>query len=72
MRFGEKSARSIRQKEISFNKVLLLRILMNKQDITSDFKIYDIHKIREYNSEYLNNLPIEEQAFQRVRLFFFR
>ena len=35
---------------------------MNKPDITPNFTIDDIHKIREYNYEQTKNLPIKEQC----------
>ncbi|MBO4728854.1 MAG: hypothetical protein J5631_10575 [Spirochaetaceae bacterium] len=35
---------------------------MNKPDISPDFTIDDIHKIREYNYEQTKNLSVEEQS----------
>ena len=35
---------------------------MNNPDISKDFTIEDIHKIREYNWEQTKNLPANEQA----------
>ncbi|MBO7639293.1 MAG: hypothetical protein J6S91_09990 [Treponema sp.] len=35
---------------------------MTELEITKDFTIDDIHKIREYNYEHIKNLPQAEQA----------
>ena len=35
---------------------------MNKPEISKDFTIDDIHKIREYNYEETKNLTVAEQA----------
>ena len=35
---------------------------MNKPDISPDFTIDDIHKIREYNYEQTKNLSVAEQG----------